>query len=89
MEFALWIGALAIFALVIRLCLKAVVRARPDEWLLVIQEGRLVRAGIGIWAMRSPNRSVVRFTSTLQRVCFTAEALSSEHLSVSIEGFIL
>ena len=84
-----WIAAAVILFLLVKATMRAVVRARPDEWLLVIREGVLERAGVGIWALSLPNRSVVRFTSTLQRVCFTAEALSAEHLGVAIEGFIL
>ena len=63
--------------------------AQPDEWLLRIRGGRLVNAGIGISLWRLPGDVVVRFTSTVQRVGFSVEALSQEHLPMLIEGFAL
>jgi flotillin len=63
--------------------------AQPDEWLLCIRNGRLVRAGIGIRLWRLPGDVSVRFTSTMQRVGFSVDALSAERVRVSIEGFIL
>jgi hypothetical protein len=75
------------------LCVWTVARARitaqPDEWLLCIRNGRLVRAGVGIQLWRRPGDVVVRFTSTLQRVSFSVPALSQEQLAVSIDGFVL
>jgi len=65
------------------------VAAQPDEWLLCIRNGRLVKAGVGISLWRRPGDVVVRFTSTVQRVGFSAHALSREHLLISIDGFIL
>lgn len=68
---------------------RRLVSAQPDEWLLRIRNGRLVSAGVGIYLLRWPGDVVVRFTSTMQRVGFAVDALSSERLRVSIEGFIL
>ena len=65
------------------------VAAQPDEWLLCIRNGRLVKAGVGISLWRRPGDVVVRFTSTVQRVGFSTHALTREHLLVSIDGFIL
>lgn len=68
---------------------RALVVAQPDEWLLCIRNGRLVKAGVGIYLWRRPGDVVARFTSTMQRVSFAVDALSNERLRVSIEGFIL
>jgi flotillin len=68
---------------------RSLVIAQPDEWLLCIRNGKLVKAGVGIYLWRRPWDVVARFTSTMQRVGFTAGALSSERLRVIIEGFIL
>ncbi len=62
---------------------------RPDEWLLQIRNGNLVRAGIGLNVLRWPGDNIVRFTSTLQRVKFSTAALTSEHLGVTVEGFAM
>ena len=63
--------------------------SRPDEWLLVIRNGRLVRAGVGIYHVRRPGDVVARFTATIQRVRFVARALTRDHMPVNVEGFLL
>jgi hypothetical protein len=65
------------------------VRSGPDEWLLQIRDGVLVRAGVGISALRWPQDRVVRFPAAVQRVRFEAFALSRELLPVKIEAFAL
>jgi flotillin len=67
---------------------RSLVIAQPDEWLLSIRNGRLVQAGIGISLWRRPGDVVARFTSTMQRVGFSVQALSGERLRVAVEGFI-
>lgn len=68
---------------------RFLVIAQPDEWLLCVRNGRLVKAAVGVYIWRRPGDVVARFTSTMQRVAFTVDALSSERLRVRIEGFIL
>jgi hypothetical protein len=80
------IAALAIVGVAVA---RSIVIAQPDEWLLCIRNGRLVKAGVGISLWRRPWDVVARFTSTMQRVGFSVGALSSERLGVCIEGFIL
>jgi flotillin len=81
--------ALIATALLIRSIARLLIVAQPDEWLLRIRNGRLVRAGVGIYLLRWPGDVVVRFTSTMQRVSFEVDALSSDRLRVAIGGFIL
>jgi hypothetical protein len=40
----------------------------PNEWLLIIKEGKQVRADVGLKTFVMPNESVVRFPSVMQRV---------------------
>jgi hypothetical protein len=65
------------------------VSSQPDEWLLRIRDGHMVKAGIGISTWRKPGDLVVRFSSTIQRAGFKVDALTRERLHVLIEGFIL
>jgi hypothetical protein len=65
------------------------VAAQPDQWLLCIRNGKVVDAGIGIRLWRRPGDVIVRFSSTVQRVRFAADALSVEHLPVVADGFVL
>ena len=66
----------------------SLVFAEPDEWLLRIRDGKLLDAGVGIWVWRRPGDVLARFSSTMQRVKFTAEAMSADRLGVKLEGFI-
>ena len=63
--------------------------SKPNEWLLLIRNGRLVRAGVGIYLIRRPGDVVARFTATIQRVRFQVRALSRDRLPVTVEGFLL
>jgi flotillin len=73
-------------ALALRL---ARISAQPDEWLIRVRNGKVLDAGIGIGLWRRPGDVIARFSSAVQRVRFTTEAPSAEHLAVKIDGFIL
>lgn len=84
----------ALLALATLLALAATARrlyvvARPDQWLVHLRNGRLQHAGVGISSWRRPGDVIVRFSSTMQRVRFEITCLSSDHVPVGIEGFIL
>ena len=85
----LFILVLVTTAVIGKAIARALVVAQPDEWLLCIHNGRLVKAGVGIYLWRRPGDVVARFTSTMQRVSFAVDAMSHERLRVAIEGFIL
>jgi len=68
---------------------RSVVVGRPDEWILLIRDGRCVRSGIGITVLRRPLDTVARFSSAVQRVAFTAEALTQDRVEATIEGYML
>ncbi len=84
-----------VFALAgIAACAVVIVRfawvtTQPDEWLLRVRNGKVVDAGIGISIWRRPGDVIARFSSTIQRVRFSVEALSVEHLTVVVDGFVL
>lgn len=67
----------------------SIVLAEPDEWLLLVRDGRLAAGGIGIRTWRWPGDVVARFSSTLQRVAFQVNAQTREHISVTVDGFAL
>jgi flotillin len=76
------------------ICAAAVLRfarvaAQPDEWLLRMRNGRVLGAGIGIVLWRRPGDVIARFSSAVQRVRFTVQAPTAEHLPFAIDGFIL
>ncbi len=84
----LWL-ATAVVVLGILAARLSIVVAAPDEWLLVVRNGRLAAGGVGIRAWRLPFDVVARFSSTLQRVSFQVTADTREHLPVRVDGFAL
>lgn len=68
---------------------RAVVVGRPDEWILLIRDGRCVRSGVGITVVRRPLDTVARFSSAVQRVSFRAQALTKDRVEATIEGYML
>ena len=63
------------------------VEAKPNEWLLVIRDGKLVKSGIGLKAYIGLTDSYVKFPSKIERVTFTANNVTKEMQGVIITGF--
>lgn len=63
------------------------VEANPNEWLLVIRDGKLLKAGVGLKAFVGFTDSFVKFPSKVERVEFTANNVTQEMQGVVITGF--
>jgi flotillin len=63
------------------------VEAKPNEWLLIIRDGKLVKSGIGLKAYLGLTDSYVKFPSKVERVTFTANNVTREMQGVIITGF--
>lgn len=84
------IGAALFFACAIVVAYRLlIVRTAPDEWLLVTRGGQLVRAGIGIEAIRWFGHRYVRYTSALQRLTFDVSAPAKDGVRARVGGFVL
>jgi len=79
---ATWITA----ALLARAVLSRWHMAQPNEWLLLIQNGNLVKSGIGMTCFCPFGASVVRFPSTMQETVFTASQATKQRAGVSVTG---
>ena len=44
------------------------VESQPNEWLLVIRNGKLIKAGVGLKTFASLSDTVVRFPSKVEKV---------------------
>ena len=60
--------------------------AQPNEWLLLIQSGNLVKSGIGMTCFCPFGASVVKFPSTMQETVFTASQATKQRAGVSVTG---
>ena len=63
--------------------------AKPNEWLLVIENGQLRTAGIGLRAFKKIGQTIVRFPSSLQRVSFKAQQVTKEMQGIEVTGFVI
>lgn len=64
--------------------------AEPNEWLLVIQDGEMVRAGIGLRAWLNPlKQTAVRFPSSVRKVVYNASQVTKEMQGIDITGFAM
>merc|ERR1712100_707925 len=63
--------------------------ALPNEWLLLIQDGRLVRAGVGLTVFSSLNAQVVRFSSNMHKVTWKAQEMTNQRAGVEVKGFAI
>jgi regulator of protease activity HflC (stomatin/prohibitin superfamily) len=48
------------------------VESKPNEWLLVIRNGKLIKAGVGLKTFIGISDTVVRFPSKVEKVEFRA-----------------
>ena len=62
--------------------------ARPNEWLLVIHKGQMVKAGVGLSTFRRWGQQVVRFPSSIQRLQFKAQQVTKEMQGIEVSGFV-
>jgi flotillin len=62
--------------------------ARPNEWLLVIHKGKMVKAGVGLATFRGWGQQVVRFPSSIQRLQFKAQQVTKEMQGIEVSGFV-
>jgi len=65
------------------------IQADPNEWLLLIKDGELIKKGVGITVFRGIGESVVRFPSLLNKVHFSAQQVSKEMQGVELKGFAI
>lgn len=52
--------------------------ADPNEWMLLIDNGKMVNKGIGLRCFRFPTQQVVKFPSQIQQVEFNANNITKE-----------
>ena len=63
------------------------VESNPNEWLVVIRDGKLVQAGVGLKTFIGITDTYVKFPSKVERVEFTANNVTKEMQGVIITGF--
>eukprot|EP01002_Notosolenus_urceolatus_P002817 NODE_1740_length_1315_cov_71.873618_g1449_i0.p1 GENE.NODE_1740_length_1315_cov_71.873618_g1449_i0~~NODE_1740_length_1315_cov_71.873618_g1449_i0.p1 ORF type:complete len:368 (+),score=108.69 NODE_1740_length_1315_cov_71.873618_g1449_i0:80-1105(+) len=67
---------------------KRTIAAGPNEWLLVIRNGHLLKCGIGAQVFQWPFDQVVRFPTRINQVDFKAQQVTKEMSGIEVTGFI-
>lgn len=62
--------------------------AKPDEWLLVLRDGRLIGQGIGLCAFCGWRDSVAKFPATIQKIRFQAAQVDKEMQGLEVSGYL-
>lgn len=84
------VGAAAAVLFIVAAASVFVVRtAGPNEWMLVVSDGTMVRAGVGITHWRKLNEQVATFPATLNKVPFRAQQVTKEKQGVEVSGFAM
>ena len=65
------------------------VKSMPNEWMIIMRDGKLVKLGIGISSYVGWYDTVVRFPSQINKVSFTMKQLTSENQFLEISGVLL
>lgn len=65
------------------------VKAEPNEWMLILRNGKPIRMGIGISGWAWWNDTVVRFPSQINKVSFSMDQVTTENQGVRISGVLL
>lgn len=68
---------------------KMYVIAQPNEWMIVLREGKLLKCGVGISCFQGWNDKVVRFPSKIHKVPFSAQQVTTEMQGVEVSGIII
>jgi len=61
----------------------------PNEWVLVIRNGELVKSGIGLSGFRGYFDQVVKFPSDVHKVQFNTEQVTQEMQGLEVTGMIV
>jgi len=64
------------------------VTGKANEWVLIINNGKLRQAGIGLSTMRMPGDTVARIPSKVNKVEFKAQQVTSEMSGVEVSAMI-
>ncbi|GIQ81406.1 hypothetical protein KIPB_006425 [Kipferlia bialata] len=64
-------------------------QAKPNEWCIVVKDGKLVNSGVGIAHFRRLREQVVMFPTVLQKVPFVAQQVTKQFSGVEISGFLI
>ena len=63
--------------------------SNPNQWMLVIRNGRVVKSGIGISSFTQYGDKIVKFPSRINKVKFSAQQVTQEMQGIEVSGVII
>jgi hypothetical protein len=63
--------------------------AQPNQWMLVLRNGKLVKCGVGISVFQGLNDKIVKFPSKVHKVPFAAQQVTTEMQGIEVSGIII
>ena len=65
------------------------VTGKANEWVLLINNGEMKRAGIGLTCFKGPFDQVARFPSKVNKVNFFTEQVTKEMQGIKVSGMLV
>lgn len=87
--FVLFLVVVALAAVAAWVVWFRLVTSEPNEWMLVLRDGVVVRSGIGITHIARWGDQIARFPSKLNKVNFAAEQVTREMQGVGVKGVLI
>lgn len=65
------------------------VEGQPNEWVLIMNNGKMVKAGVGLRCFKGPFDQVARFPAKVYKVHFQTEQVTTEMQGVRVQGMLV
>lgn len=65
------------------------VSGKPNEWVLIMRNGAMVNAGVGLCTFKSPFDQVATFPAKVYKVNFSTEQVTEEMQGVQVSGMLV
>ena len=63
--------------------------SKPNEWVLILRNREMLKAGVGLRCFRGPFDSVARFPAKVYKVEFKAEQVTNQMSGVTVSGMLV
>jgi hypothetical protein len=65
------------------------VEGKPNEWVLLMNNGKMTKAGIGLRCFRGPFDQVAKFPAKIYKANFEAEQVTNEMQGIKVTGMLV
>lgn len=65
------------------------VNGKPNEWILIMNSGKMVKAGVGLRCFKGPFDQVATFPAKVYKVNFETEQVTNEMQGVRVSGMLV